>query len=389
MELNQIETLIQQVIEDQILISAVFSSPILSSDARKIVLRPIKIKDRMEYQLTFTENQKAFHQNLDTLACSELFKSLLKKYKQILVQTVNGDYQFLTNKKGHVAMIKNPPSKAQQNLVHNRSKNYMIQEGEPVPFLIHLEVMNSNGRVFPQKQNKFRQINRFLEMVVDIIPHLPKSRRIRVVDFGCGKGYLTFALFHLLRKMEKLDVEVIGVDLKKDVMENSQRIVESLGDQDRFKFIVGDINQADLASIDLMVALHACDIATDAALEKAILWNCSVILCAPCCQHELSKQIKNETLKPLLKHGILKERFASLVTDAARAQLLEAMGYQTQLLEFVDLEHTPKNLLIRAVRAQGKPDLTIWEDYIAFKQMLGIYPSLEKRIGSQLPQIQN
>jgi SAM-dependent methyltransferase len=255
----------------------------------------------------------------------------------------------------------------------------VLEEGQSVPFLIKLGVMNEEGKVYPKQSDKFRQINRFLEMVQDVLPHLSRHHKLQIVDFGCGKAYLTFALHHYLT-MQGFDFDVMGLDLKEDVIALCQELAHQLGCKG-LSFALGDINQYQTDSkVDMVVSLHACDTATDAALEKAIRWQADVILCVPCCQHELFNQIKNADLQPLLKHGSLKERFSALATDAARAQLLELLGYHVQVVEFIDLEHTPKSLLIRATKKEKNENQSkLWEAYKTYKQSLQINPSLEKR----------
>lgn len=262
----------------------------------------------------------------------------------------------------------------------------MLEEGEPVPFLVELGIMNEQGKVLARKYDKFKQINRFLEMVEDILPSLPDSRPITIVDFGCGKSYLTFALYHYLAVQERRVLNVVGLDLKADVIEHCSTLAKKLEYQN-LRFLVGDIADYDeLEQVDMVVTLHACDAATDAALEKAVRWNAQVILSVPCCQHELFSQVKNDALSPLLSHGILKERFSALATDAIRAKLLDLMGYKTQLLEFIDLEHTPKNILIRAVKGSSGNRDQLWQEYTAFRDLLSASPYLEKACADLLPE---
>ncbi len=250
--------------------------------------------------------------------------------------------------------------------------------------------MNARGEVYNVKKDKFRQINRFLEMINDVLPHFDLATPLKVIDFGCGKAYLTFALYHFLRITKNYQVHLIGIDLKQDVIHSCQELAKTLGYQEDLCFIHEDIEHYQAQEeIDLVVSLHACDTATDAALEKAIRWQSKVILSVPCCQHELSQQIQQDLLRPLLKHGILKERFAALTTDAVRAQLLEVLGYHAQILEFIDVEHTPKNLLIRAIKKtvlDGHQRLA-WQNYLKFKQLLNLSPSLERRFEWELQQL--
>ena len=250
-----------------------------------------------------------------------------------------------------------------------------------MPFLVELGVMTKDGAVTKAKYDKFRQINRFLEFVQDILPALPPDRTITILDFGCGKSYLTFAIYHFLKVLHRRDVRIIGLDLKKDVIANCNRLAEKLG-YSELTFLHGDIADYEgMNQVDMVVTLHACDTATDFALAKAIGWNASVILSVPCCQHELNKQIKNESLAPLLKYGLIKERTAALFTDAIRGNLLEAAGYQTQILEFIDMEHTPKNILLRAVRKQHPKEEVLQKNLEALLptlQLLNAEPTLYK-----------
>lgn len=235
-------------------------------------------------------------------------------------------------------------------LAHNRTKQYILMDGTPVDFLVGLGVQTPGGRVTKTKYDKFRQINRYLEFIEDVLEALPKERMIRIIDFGCGKSYLTFAMYYYLHELQGRDIQVTGLDLKEDVIRHCNELADKL-QYSNLHFERGDISTYTGAEqVDMVVSLHACDKATDFALEKAVKWNARVILAVPCCQHELNGQMRCETLQPVLKYGIIKERMAALITDALRADLLEQQGYETQILEFIDMEHTPKNLLIRAVK---------------------------------------
>ena len=263
---------------------------------------------------------------------------------------------------------------------HNKIKNYCLPEGEPVPFLVELGVMNASGKVLAAKYDKFRQINRYLEFVEDIVPSLPQNREISIIDFGCGKSYLTFALYYYLHEKLRLPVSITGLDLKKDVIEHCNALAEQFG-YDRLRFLHGDIaDYSGTDSVDMVVTLHACDTATDYALEKAVKWGASVIFCVPCCQHELNRQIKCDELAPVLKYGLLKERIAALVTDGLRAEMLEEAGYRTQILEFIDMEHTPKNILIRAVRQPLK--IRKKTGFRKTAEFLNVEPTLDKLLNA-------
>jgi SAM-dependent methyltransferase len=376
------KSFLERAAKERHLIQATFSQPRRKDGqtARKIVVRPLQLKNGLHYQFERFQDNKAFHDNVLPEQAGAKLAETMQLYRQALVKTPDADVQLLANKKGAVTMLWHKPTAAapQEPKAHNRAKTYIIPEGEAAPFLVRLGVMTPEGRVVKAKYDKFRQINRFLEMVADVLPALPRDRTLTIVDFGCGKSYLTFALYYLLAVKEGLPVRIIGLDLKADVIETCSRLAAELGCEG-LSFSVGDIAEyAGETDVDMVVTLHACDTATDAALLKAIAWNASVILSVPCCQHELFRQLSQPVLKPLIKHGILKERFAALVTDAIRAQLLEIAGYRTQLLEFIDLEHTPKNLLIRAVKSKRTGEAQLKQEYEAFRDFLSVNPYMER-----------
>jgi SAM-dependent methyltransferase len=375
--------LLTKIFEEQLLIQAAFSSPRQGNE--KVSIRPISIKEKILYQVTRVVDHKALHSNLTAEECQKfILEELIPHFKQGFLYTTDADYHLLMNKKGEVNMLTKPASKTPQDLSHNRSKNHLLPEGAPLPFLVELGIMNAQGKVLPEKGDKFRQINRFLEMVADTLVHFDKATPLHVVDFGCGKAYLTFALYHFLRDTKGFSVEMTGLDLKKDVVQSCQAIAEKLGFT-TLHFLHQNIQDFNPKTpIDLMVSLHACDTATDFALSQAVRRASRVILAAPCCQHELYSQITSHSLGGLLQYGILKERFASLATDAARAELLEMHGYTTQLLEFIDSTHTPKNILIRAVAensAEKKAEAK--GRYLLLKNALGISPILEKLLAGE------
>ena len=216
--------------------------------------------------------------------------------------------------------------------------------------------MGQDGKIIRTRYDKFRQINRFLEYIEDILPKLDKERELTIIDFGCGKSYLTFAMYYYLHELKEYDIRIIGLDLKKEVIRHCNELSEKYG-YEKLRFLEGDIaDYTGVNKVDMVVTLHACDTATDYALAKAVGWDAKVILSVPCCQHELNRQIRNEVLEPVLRYGLLKERMAALITDGLRAQYLEREGYEAQILEFIDMEHTPKNILIRAVKRNQKAD---------------------------------
>lgn len=358
----------------------------------KVIVKPIQLKGELYYQFSSFVGPKVLHDNLaPEEAAARMSPLLTEHFRQALLQTAEADYHILISKKGKVGILKKPPTKKPATeLSHNRKKNYVIEEGSPVPFLVELGIMNTEGKVLAKKYDKFRQINRFVEMIADVVPHLAQDRTLNIVDFGCGKSYLTFVLYHYLKELRGLDIRVIGLDLKEDVIRHCSELADRFG-YDRLQFLVGDIAQYNgLDRVDMVVTLHACDTATDAALEKAIRWQADVVLSVPCCQHELFRQVKSDVLSPLLEHGILKERFSALATDAIRAKLLELVGYKTQLLEFIDMEHTPKNVLIRAVKGKqpSAAELApLARSYVEFRRFLQADPYLERALQAELAPI--
>ncbi|THF77505.1 class I SAM-dependent methyltransferase [Cohnella fermenti] len=391
LELSELDTFLEETVAGEKLLQATLSQPRSKGDeaARKVTVRPVKLKSGLRYQFEKLVGPKALHSNLTPdEAAREIARMLEAEFRQALFKTAEADVQVLVSKKGKPALLRAAPTAKPANAAeppaHNKAKAYVLPEGEPVPFLVELGVMTPEGRVVKAKYDKFRQINRFLEMVSDTLDQLPHGRELRIVDFGCGKSYLTFALYHLLAIKEKRDVRIFGLDLKADVIETCSGLAKRLG-WERLTFAVGDISKySESEKVDMVVTLHACDTATDAALLQAIAWEAEIILSVPCCQHELFGQLSQPALKPLLKHGILKERFAALVTDAVRAQLLELAGYKVQMLEFIDLENTPKNLLIRALRSGQPPRPDTRKEYEELKSFLNFDSYMERHAKGDL-----
>jgi Methyltransferase domain len=361
---------------DEGLLRAVLSKPRAGSPYTKVIVRPVLIDGAQRYQFEYRQRDRATHANLDAHEAETALARLIERdFRQALLQTPAHDYQVL----GGTKVLTRPPTAKLPELAHDRTKRRILEEGEPVPFLVELGVMTPDGRVVPRRYGKFRQVNHFLELVDGVLP----NRTLRIVDFGSGKSYLTFALYHLLAVERGLEVEIVGLDLKEDVVEQSRRLAEKLG-YSRLRFQVGDIALFEGEPADVVVSLHACDTATDAAIAQAVRWRAEVILAVPCCQHELLDQIADDDLAPVLGHGALRERFTALATDAARAQLLEAVGYETRVIEFVDLDHTAKNLLIRAVRRGNGVQPDALERYRSFKERLRIDPALERELADVL-----
>ena len=339
------------------LIDIIISNSRTKGGASKIKIRPIIMKDILLFQATETVGTKVIHNNYSEEDIKlKIEKWMTEDFKQGQVTTKTGDGTILSGKNGNMTIkYKNTgtSNKKQAELLHNRSKKYILEEGKPVGFLIDLGVMTVDGKIVNQKYDKFKQINRFLEFIEDILPQLDKKKEQTIIDFGCGKSYLTFAMYYYLKVLKEYDIRVIGLDLKEDVIATCNTLKDKYG-YDKLNFYVGDIaSYKDVDAVDMVVTLHACDTATDYAMAKAVEWGAKVILSVPCCQHEANKTLENELLAPVFKYGILKERMAAIFTDAIRAELLESKGYKTQILEFIDMEHTPKNLLIRAIKQNG------------------------------------
>ena len=321
--------------------------------ADKVKIRPVKLKEQLYFQTSVSDGKKEFHKNYEKAELLEQLDHWLRKdYRQLQMDTTTQSIQALVSKKGKTTVKQKiaRDMRSARVLDHNRKKRYLLEEGTPIPFLVDLGVMTAEGAIVRSRYDKFRQINRYLEFVEDILPELDKDRELTLIDFGCGKSYLTFALYYYLTVKKQYRIRMIGLDLKKDVMEHCQELAEKYG-YDRLTFLTGDIADYDgVELVDMVVSLHACDTATDYALEKALQWNAKVIFAVPCCHHELNRQMHSTEMNPVLKYGLIQERMAALMTDAFREDVLELEGYQVQVLEFIDMEHTPKNILIRAVK---------------------------------------
>lgn len=335
------------------LLQMILSGNKSGGEPSRVKIRPVLLKDRLLYQASETMGAKVLHTNYERGQVITYIEDMMQKYfRQLQSQGMDMDGSVLVSKRGKMTFKSRKHSILEQarELSHNRTKKYILKEGTPVPFLIDLGVMTKEGRIVSRRYDKFRQINRFLEFIEDILPKLPRDREVTILDFGCGKSYLTFAMYYYLKLLKGYDVNIIGLDLKTDVIERCNALARSYG-YEKLCFYQGDIAQYEgVREVDMVVTLHACDTATDYALNKAIRWGAQVILSVPCCQHEVNAQISSDLLSPVFSYGILQERMAALITDGIRAKLLERHGYETQILEFIDMEHTPKNLLIRAVR---------------------------------------
>ena len=392
MENKEIREFFESFLKEQP-VSAVLSGQVEKNDFLKVKVRPVLSGGNVRIQIEEFRGKQAFHKNMNrTEAVSYLTELMETSFKQVQAETETWSGQVLVSKKGKasVKMKKKSGSAGaaekkssaaieaawKSGLSHNRKKRYILDEGTMVPFLVDLGVQTKDGKIVNSRYDKFRQINRFLEFIEDILPKLDKNRENTILDFGCGKSYLTFAMYYYLKELKGYPVRIIGLDLKDDVIRKCNDLAKRYG-YEKLTFYTGDIASYEgVDQVDMVVTLHACDTATDFALEKAVRWGAKVILSVPCCQHELNAQMENEFFKPVFQYGLIKERMAALYTDALRAQILESVGYRTQILEFIDMEHTPKNILIRAVK-QGNPKNNEKEIEAIMKE-LQIEPTLYK-----------
>ena len=343
-------------------------SDITSSKVIKIVLSNKKLKDFKYNKIVFAlkENSKGefyqiekytdkqvFHENITISELEEQVLSYLEEnYKQVGAWTEEFTFDVKISKKGKILLNKKKSdNKSLAKKSHNKEKNYILKEGMIIEPLIDLGVFTKEGKVVNSKYDKYKQINRFIEIIDDEVKN-KDFKELTILDFGCGKSYLTFVVYYYFAKIKNIDVKIIGLDLKEDVIKKCNDIAKRYK-YDNLHFELGDINGFKYNNkVDMVITLHACDTATDYALYNAVKWNTKMIFSVPCCQHEFNKQMETDELSILTKYGIVQERIAALMTDAVRANLLEAIGYKTQLLEFIDISHSPKNILIRASKVK-------------------------------------
>ncbi len=379
--MEQLETLFTKIFQEKELIKMVFSGKRKKSlEYNKVTIRPVKIENVLQYQAEYTYEKKVTHKNLSKIdACCLAGQLVAEHFKQINIFTLSEDIQILASKISTPRITTRPATKDMPTLDHNREKKRIIPEGIPCDFLIRLGVMDERGKVIPKHYSKYRQINRYLEIVEDCIESLPKDKPLKIVDFGCGKAYLTFALYYYFHKLHNRQVDIIGLDLKEDVIRFCNKVAKDLH-YDTLKFLKGDISKYTGDSADLVVTLHACDTATDYALMNAVSWNTKVILSVPCCQHELFSQIDNDLHQPMLKYGILKDRLTEYLTDGLRGLKLEAAGYKVSMIEFTSLEHTARNIMIKAEKQKKKDsdrNRRAQKQYKALCEFYHVYPTID------------
>ena len=373
---------IQSFINIDYLTKAIISNPIKKTQdlPKKIDIKKIIIKNKPCFQFSYYIDKKVIHENIEdsSIILKKIIELMENNFKQCDI-IANNTLTLLMNKKGDfkITGVKKSTNIDTNPQSHNKAKNYILKDGEYIDWLYKLGVMDKNGIVVSHKQKKFRQINKFLEMLKDVEENLPKNAKI--IDMGCGKSYLTFAMYHYFNIIKEKNVIIHGYDLKKDVVENCNKLAKEFNFKN-LQFFNEDIQNIDKdENINMIISLHACDTATDYAIYFGVKLNCDVILSVPCCQHELFNQIKNATLSSMLSYGILKERFSSLLTDTLRADALKLCGYKTNIIEFIDMEHTPKNIMIKAIKNKNfEKNIKNIENFERLMYTFNINPTIYK-----------
>ena len=351
--MEELKTAINEITADDIIKIVVSNKLNKDVEYNKITFLLKDNTKKQYYQIEKYTDKQVFHENINKEELeAKLLEMVSNNYKQLSAWSETTTYDLKISKKGKIFLGKKKGDNAKlANKSHNREKNYILKEGMIIQPLIDLGVFTKDGKVVNSKYDKYKQINRFIEMVDDEIKKTDQEE-LTILDFGCGKSYLTFVLYYYFVEIKKIKVNMIGLDLKADVIKKCNEIAKKYN-YENLKFELGDINGYKYTNnVDMVITLHACDTATDYALYNAIKWNAKMIFSVPCCQHEFNAQMESDNLSLLTKYGIVKERVAALMTDAVRANLLEAVGYKTQLLEFIDISHSPKNILIRASKSK-------------------------------------
>ena len=345
----------------------------------KVTIKPYNSSKGIMYQFEYTVKNQVKHRNVEEYNLVDEIGLLLENYfTQCMVYGTESDYHI--NCYGDKVKAKTMAATKKIAIGgHNKKKRYILNEDEHIDFLVYLGVMTKDGKVVNSKYNKFRQINKYLELIKPSIDMLPKDRPLKIVDFGCGKAYLTFALYYYVVKILNMQAEITGLDLKEEVIDYCNKVARELG-YDSLEFQKGNIKDySRTQDVDMVIMLHACDNATDEGIVQSLKFNAKIIIAVPCCQHEFFRQIENENLEPILQFGILKDRMTALATDSLRAQILKALGFDVTVMEFIETEHTPKNLAIRAIRGGGF-NKTEYEKYEKFRDFLDLDPYIERRM---------
>lgn len=328
-------------------------------DYKKVSVTKVIIKDKIMLKHELLTKTQSFVKNYSFEEIKSVLEDDMHNFNQIEIWTTTTYYAYKITSKGKILSNKKMVQTSIETKNINKEKNYIIKEGMIIPALIDLGVMNSEGKIIKSHYDKYRQINKYLEILDKTIGY---EDHLNIVDFGCGKSYLTFVVYYYLVNIKHIDVNIIGLDLKANVIDTCNMIRDKYGYKN-LNFINKDIalfNEFD--HIDLIMTLHACDTATDFALYHAIRLKCKYILSVPCCQKEINKQLDKTTFNIINKYGLLKERFSSILTDSIRANILEYYGYRVNVGEFVDFDASPKNVLIKAVKTSSSVNPKIKEE---------------------------
>ena len=390
MEKENMLSELKKYIQEEKFIKIVFSDK-KDGNFSKIIIKPLSLKTGKNIQIESFKDNKAFHKNIELNNLQEIentLKEYIENFKQILLQIENLDISFMKKKERFIKK-ENKNNLIKNSNEHNKKKQYILNEGDKIDFLIELGLMSAEGKILKSSYNKFKQINKYLEFIDDVIEELKSKKlidnHINILDFGCGKSYLTFALYYYLKHYRKdLSFSIVGLDLKKDVIEFCNKLAQKLN-YENLEFLNGNIKDYDKSKeVDLVFSLHACNNPTDYSLEKALSLSAKAILAVPCCHHEFFEKIQKSknsdfynTLKIMLDNGVVLDKFATLATDSFRSLTLELCGYKTKMIEFIDTEHTPKNILIRAIKSKSSNLREKLKEYNRLKEFLGIQPLLE------------
>ena len=325
----------------------------------KVIGKLVNIKNNINLQLEYRYKRIIKHTNLviaDSKSIEKAIVDLFELAKDINVVTIDENINIKVSKKFKISVNRKKTISKVISFDHNKKKEYFLDEKQKYPFLVELGIQNKDGKVVKSKYNKFKQINKYLEFIKQATTQLDSNKQITILDFGSGKSYLTFSTYYYLTEVLKMNVKIIGIDLKKEVIENCNNIAKKLNFSN-LSFIYGDvIDYENKDEIDMVISLHACNTATDIAILKALGWKAKVFFAVPCCQKEVNGQLNSDFLPFMLKHGIVKEKFSTLLTDSVRSEVLEAFGYKSDIVEFISAENTPKNQLIRAYKVSNTTD---------------------------------
>ena len=381
------------LLDDQRLVRAVAAGRRRGPEPRwrRVELRPVDLKEARRLQIVTYDEQQAHTQNVTygEEAAQMVDELLAMPFGNWHIDTVDATVQLRVTKKGEAQVHRGAADRVAGPRGHDNLKPRILEPSEPL--FAALGITDRDGRIKPSRQDKFHQVDDFLRALAPVLDPLGSGTAVRVVDLGCGNAYLTFAAYRFLTGPASLDVDLTGVDVKAQACEHNAKLAAELGWSNAVRFVESTIMDAPVNGADLVLALHACDTATDEALARAVRWRAPVVLAAPCCHHDIARQLRHAQAPTpygaLTRHGILRERFADTLTDAMRATLLRLLGYRVEVIEFVDSRHTPRNTLLRAVRTDAAPSGALIEEYAALVRAWGVRPALARLLGDDLAEV--